>query len=76
MSREYDKVVNIQEGPMTSVAFPNGIEDTKDVLRREIITTRVVDGYLTEEKVVRDYNAFGDYNDVTTIRRIVDVKNV
>lgn len=75
MSREYDKVVNIQEGPMTSVAFPNGIEDTKDVLRREIITTRVVDGYLTEEKVVRDYNAFGDYNDVTMIRRIVEVKN-
>ena len=75
MSREYDKVVNIQEGPMTDVAFPNGIEDTKDVLRREIITTRVVDGYLTEEKVVREYTVFGDYNDVTTIRRIVEVKH-
>ena len=75
MSREYDKVVNIQEGPMTSVAFPNDIEDTKDVLRREIITTRVVDGYLTEEKVVREYTVFGDYNDVTTIRRIIEVKN-
>ena len=75
MSRAYDKVVNIQEGPMTDVGFPNGIEDTKDVLRREIITTRVVDGYLTEEKVVREYTAFGDYNDVTTIRRIIEVKN-
>jgi len=75
MSRAYDKVVNIQEGPMTDVAFPNGIEDTKDVLRREIITTRVVDGYLTEEKVVREYTVFGDYNDVTTIRRIIEVKN-
>jgi len=75
MSREYDKVVNIQEGPMTSVAFPNSIEDTKDVLRREIITTRVVDGYLTEEKVVETTTAFGDYNDVTTIRRIVEVKH-
>ena len=75
MSREYDKVVNIQEGPMTNVAFPKDVEDTVGVLRREIITTRVVDGYLTEEKVVRDYNAFGDYNDVTTIRRIVEVKN-
>jgi len=75
MSRAYDKVVNIQEGPMTDVAFPNGIEDTRDVLRREIITTRVVDGYLTEEKVVREYTVFGDYNDVTTIRRIIEVKN-
>jgi len=75
MSREYDKVVNIQEGPMTDVAFPNNVEDTVGVLRREIITTRVVDGYLTEEGVVRDYTAFGDYNDVTTIRRIVEVKH-
>jgi len=75
MSREYDKVVNIQEGPMTNLAFPKDVEDTVGVLRREIITTRVVDGYLTEERVVRDYTAFGDYNDVTTIRRIVEVKH-
>lgn len=75
MSRQYDKVVNIQEGPMSSIAFPNDVEDTIGVLSRKIITTRVVDGWLTEETVVRDYTPFGDYNDVTTIKRIVEVKN-
>ena len=70
MSREYDKVVNIQEGPMTNVAFPKDVEDTVGVLRREIITTRVVDGYLTEEKVVRDYTAFGEIGRASCRERV------
>lgn len=71
-----DNVVKIKEGPFTK-AFPNNEEDTDNVLTREIITHRIVDGWLTEERIMRTYSKTdpNDYGDTTTVKRIVKVKD-
>lgn len=71
-----DTVVKIKEGPFTK-AFPNNTEDTTNVLTREIITHRIVDGWLTEERIMRTYSKTdpNDYGDTTTVKRIVKVQD-
>jgi hypothetical protein len=71
-----DTVVKLKEGPFTR-AFPEGVEDIDNVLTRKIITHRIVDGWLTEEIIERTYSKVDptDYNDITSIKRIVRVQD-
>ena len=52
----------MSEGPFKS-AFES---DTAGVIRREIITYRLLNGVMIKETTVRDYYKNGDYHDSQT----------
>lgn len=70
---EYAKNVEVLEGPWEKEAFPDGVETT-NVLSRVITTTYVQDGYLCEKIVTREYRG-DDYQDTTSIKRIIKLDN-
>ena len=53
--KQYEKQVNVFEGPWSTKAFPNGEETTEGVISRKMITLYEKDGYLCEEEVTREY---------------------
>jgi len=66
----YEKTVKILEGPWEKANFPQGKENTKDVLSRKIVTTYVQDGYLCEMTSIREYRG-EDYHDTKSNKRII-----
>jgi hypothetical protein len=55
------------EGPFKA-AFDS---DTDDVIRREIITYRMLDGIMVKEEASRDYYMSGDYHDTINSKPLV-----
>ena len=71
MEKKYYKDVKVLEGPWANGLFEDGVEKTKEVIARRVITTFVADGYLCEEERTRTYSANGDYHDVTSHKRVM-----
>jgi len=72
--KQYEKQVNVFEGPWSSKAFPNGEETTEGVISRKMITLYEKDGYLCEEEVTREYRG-NDYFDTSTNKRVLKLDN-
>ena len=72
--KQYEKQVNVFEGPWSTKAFPNGEETTEGVISRKMITLYEKDGYLCEEEVAREYRC-NDYFDTSTNKRVLKLDN-
>jgi hypothetical protein len=46
--------------------------DTNGVIRREIVTYRVVNGIMVKEEASRDYYKSGDYHDTNNSKPLVE----
>ena len=46
--------------------------DTNGVIRREIVTYRVVNGIMVKEEASRDYYKSGDYHDAQNSKPLVE----
>ena len=68
---EFEKTINVREGPWEAKAFPNGEENIEGVVSKTITTVYKQDGYLCESTCERLYRKGGDYFDNTSIRRII-----
>ena len=56
-------MINCEDGPFRSTFEC----DTKNVIRREIITYRMKNGILVKEQATRDYYPNGDYQDTANV---------
>ena len=72
--KQYEKTVDVLEGPWESKSFPKGKETTKDIISRKITTVYKKDGYLCEEINLREYRG-EDYHDTSTSKRIIKLDN-
>jgi hypothetical protein len=46
--------------------------DTNGVIRREIVTYRIVNGIMVKEEASRDYYKSGDYHDTNNSKPLVE----
>lgn len=72
--KQYEKKVDVLEGPWESKAFPKGKETTKGIISRKITTLYEQDGYLCEEVNLREYRG-NDYHDTSSNKRIIKLDN-
>tara|TARA_B110000977_G_scaffold126454_1_gene161704 strand:+ start:1253 stop:1486 length:234 start_codon:yes stop_codon:yes gene_type:complete len=70
--KEFEKQVNVQEGPWEQQTFPSGSETTKGIISRKTVTLYEQNGYLCENTVTREYRS-DDYFDTSSTKRIAKI---